>query len=313
MTDPDDPWGQRFPPRARTIRVTGGIKARTSRGAIGKSWWSKRFLAVLESFPFAGRLARGRSYARAGQVLSLAVSPGEVTAVVQGSRVEPYQVRVRLAPFAALVWARVEVALAEQAIYSARLLAGEMPPDIEDVFTAAGAPLFPQRQGDLTMSCSCPDFAVPCKHLAATFYLLAEAFDEDPFQILHWRGQDRVSLLSRLRTLRDAGPASPGEPEYAGPAGPVIGAAAALAEFSTPTLAESLDRLSLDRFWLPPVPLPSRPPTLDTEPDLLLRQLPPPGPALGGPALLDALRPAYHRFAVEADDRAPVGDAEGTR
>ena len=41
------------------------------------------------------------------------------------------------------------------------------------------------------MRCSCPDSEVPCKHLAATFYLLAEAFDEDPFLILRWRGRDR--------------------------------------------------------------------------------------------------------------------------
>jgi hypothetical protein len=83
-----------------------------------------------------------------------------------------------------------------------------------------------------------------------------------------------------------------------------VGAALALAEISGPSLAESLDRLSLDRFWLPPVPLPHRPPTLDTEPDLLLRQLPPPGPALGGPALVEALRPAYHRFASPPEDPA---------
>jgi uncharacterized Zn finger protein len=305
MTDQSGRW----PPRSKPIKVTGGIKARTTRGAIGKSWWSKRFLAVLESFPFAGRLARGRSYARAGQVLSLDVRPGEVTASVQGSRATPYRVTVGLAPFSALVWARVEVALAEQAIYSARLLAGEMPPDIEQVFTAAGAPLFPQRQQDLLMSCSCPDVAVPCKHLAATFYLLAEAFDDDPFQILHWRGRDRESLLGRLRALRSPTP-DDHEPRdmIGGTGGPeahdrpaeraVVGAALALADLTSPSLAESLDRLSLDRFWLPPVPLPDRPPTLDTEPDLLLRQLPPPGPALGGTALLDALRPAYHRFGL---------------
>lgn len=285
----------RWPPTSRPIRVVGGIRARTTRGAIGKSWWSKRFLAVLESFPFAGRLARGRSYARAGQVLSLAVRPGEVTASVQGSRPDPYRVKVSLPEFTPLVWARVEVALAEQAIYSARLLAGEMPPDIEEVFAAAGAPLFPQRQQDLTMSCSCPDFAVPCKHLAATFYLLAEAFDDDPFQILHWRGRGRETLLARLRALRDAGSATPVPATAA--AGPVAGTALALADLTGGSLAESLDRLSLDRFWLPPVPLPDRPPTLDTEPDLLLRQLPPPGAAIGGTALVEALRPAYHRFA----------------
>lgn len=298
----------RWPPPSKPRRVTGGIKARTARGAIGKSWWSRRFLAVLESFPFAGRLARGRSYARAGQVLSLAVRPGEVTASVQGSRPKPYRVKVLLAPFPALVWAKVEVALAEQAIYSARLLAGEMPPDIEEVFEAAGAPLFPQRQQDLTMSCSCPDFAVPCKHLAATFYLLAEAFDDDPFQILHWRGRDREALLARLRTLRSPsadhelgdmvdGAGGSELHDRPGGAAAVVGAALALADLASPTLAESLDRLSLDRFWLPPVPLPDRPPTLDTEPDLLLRQLPPPGAALGGTALADTLQTAYYRFA----------------
>jgi len=290
-------------------RVVGGIKARSARGAIGATWWSKRFLAVLESLAIGGRLGRGRSYARAGQVLSLHITPGTVTASVQGSRPAPYQVQISLAPFPALVWARVEVALAEQAIYSARLLAGDMPQDIEDVFAAAGAPLFPQHQRDLSMSCSCPDFAVPCKHLAATFYLLAEAFDDDPFQILQWRGRDRESLLTRLRSLRDESPPDEHEPGdmTGGPephdrpaGGPVAGAALALADLASPTLAESLDRLSLDRFWLPPVPLPDRPPTLDTEPDLLLRQLPEPGRRLGGPALVETLRPAYLRFAGPA-------------
>lgn len=298
-----DRWEGRFPPRSVPRRVTGGLRARSTRGAIGTAWWSKRFLAVLESFALGTRLTRGRAYARAGQVLSLQVGPGVVTASVQGSRDLPYQVTISLDPFPEPVWAGVEASLAEQAIYSARLLAGEMPPDIEEVFAAAGAPLFPQRWQDLSLSCSCPDRAVPCKHLAASFYLLAEAFDEDPFQILHWRGRDKETLLGRLRARRAGEPVSgtagaepPAPPEAPAPAEPVVGAAVALADLATPSLAESLDRLSLDRFWLSPVPLPDRPPTLDTEPDLLLRQLPPPGPGLGGPALLDALRPAYHRF-----------------
>lgn len=301
-----DRW---FPPRSAPKRVKGGIKARTARGAIGASWWSKRFLAVLESFALGTRLTRGRAYARAGQVLSLQIGPGVVTASVQGSREQPYQVTIGLAPFSERVWATAELALAEQAIYSARLLAGEMPAEIEEVFAAAGAPLFPQRFRDLSLSCSCPDPVVPCKHLAATFYLLAEAFDADPFQILRWRGRDRETLLGRLRALRAAvvsGDEAPedlptlGEPADPGVrrAGPVVGAALALAELDSGSLADSLDRLSPDRFWLSPVPLPDRPPTLDTEPDLLLRQLPEPGPDLGGASLVDALRPAYHRFAA---------------
>jgi uncharacterized Zn finger protein len=305
----DQGW-ERWPPKSKPIRVSGGIRARSGRGAIGKSWWSKRFIEVMESIG-GNRLTRGRSYARAGQVLELAVSPGEVTAAVQGSRRQPYRVTVGLARFPEPVWETVEHALAEQAIYSARLLAGEMPPDIEDVFAAAGAPLFPQRLSDVRMSCSCPDHAQVCKHLAATFYLLAEAFDDDPFQILHWRGRDREALLSRLRSLR-GGAADPGPGTPAAPA-QVVGAKVALAEVIGPSLAESVDRLSPDRFWLQPVPLPRRPATLDTEPDLLLRQLPPPGPGLGGPRLLDALRPAYQRFASAdgASDSPAAQDSDG--
>jgi uncharacterized Zn finger protein len=301
-----------FPPASRPIRVEGGIKARSARGAIGESWWSQRFIAVLESFALGSRLTRGRNYARKGQVLSLSIGPGLVTASVQGSRTTPYTVKVALKPFSALVWAKVEVLLAEQALYSAHLLAGHMPPEIEEVFAAAGAPLFPTALRDLTMSCTCPDFAVPCKHLAATFYLLAEAFDADPFEILHWRGKEREDLLARLRELRAGEDA---EPKKGGKGGasrgrtrkksiadgaaatappstvPAIGAAVALADLTSAPLADSTDR-----FWLPPVPLPSPPATLDTEPDLLLRQLPPPGPKLGGPELTEALRPAYERF-----------------
>jgi uncharacterized Zn finger protein len=274
----------------RPRRVEGGIKARSARGAIGESWWSRRFLAVLESFALGSRLTRGRSYARAGQVLTLDVAAGQVVASVQGSRPKPYLVRIGLEPFADRVWTAVEESLAAQALFSARLLAGEMPPEIEEVFADAKAPLFPGALRELRMSCTCPDSAVPCKHIAATFYLLAEAFDADPFQILHWRGRAREELLDRLRELRGG---EPGEPiaDPARQAGP-IGAVAVLVDVASTPLSEVVDR-----FWLPPVPLPPRPATLDTEPDLLLRQLPAPGPALGGQALVDELRPWYRRFA----------------
>jgi uncharacterized Zn finger protein len=278
-----------FPPRSAPIRVEGGIRARTRRGAIGRSWWSQRFIEALESFDLQGRLARGRSYARRGQVLALEIAAGEVTATVQGSRPEPYRVRIVLPPLPEAAWAAVERALSEQAIYTARLLAGQMPTDIEEAFAACGAPLFPRRRAELRMSCSCPDPAVPCKHLAAAFYLLAEAFDDDPFRILHWRGRPREALLARLRELRGGPAAAIAEPAAAEI--PVVGAARALAQVTSPPLAEVADR-----FWVPPVPLPDRPPILPTEPDLLLRQLPTPPAALGGRELTARLRAAYQRF-----------------
>src|SRR6266545_4239439 len=177
-----------WPPPSRPRRVEGGIKARSRRGQIGESWWSGRFVAILESLGIGPRLGRGRAYARAGQVLDLGVAAGTVSARVQGSRARPYRVSIGLARFGGAEWARVESALAARALYSAKLLAGEMPREIEEVFASCGLSLFPGRAQDLAMSCSCPDWAVPCKHIAATFYLLAEAFDADPFLILAWRG-----------------------------------------------------------------------------------------------------------------------------
>ena len=288
-----EPFIRYGPPR----RVEGGLKARSARGAIGESWWSRRFLAVLESLALGSRLSRGRSYARRGQVIALTVAPGAVTATVQGSRVDPYAVSIGLGVIPAGTWDAIERALAGQAIFSARLLAGEMPHEIEDVFAAAGAPLFPTDSRQLRMRCSCPDWQVPCKHLAATFYLLAEAFDDDPFEILHWRGKERESLLAALRKLRN-GDARPVRSRRARrkpvEAGPVVvgGTAVAVADVGSPDLADTVDR-----FWVSPVPLPARPPTVDTEPDLVLRQLPTPPETLGAAALVEQLRPMYAAFA----------------
>jgi uncharacterized Zn finger protein len=134
---------------------------------------------------------------------------------------------------------------------------------------------------------------VPCKHIAATLYLLAEAFDADPFEILHWRGRDRQTLLTNLRALRgSATPAkkrSRAKPEPETRAG--IGAASALADMPSPDLAEAAGR-----FWVAPVPLPARPPTLVTDVDLVLKALPAPDASLGGPALVEALRTLYATF-----------------
>jgi len=279
-------WSGGFPPPSKPRAVDGGLVARSARGAIGEHWWSRRFLEVLESFALGSRLTRGKNYARRGQVVSLDVAPGVVTSSVQGSRKTPYKVSIALPAFSELVWAKVEVTLAEQAIHSAMLLAGQMPDDLEDVFLAAGAPLFPQVAKDLTLSCSCPDWEVPCKHLAATFYLLAESFDDDPFAILLWRGRSREALLHRLRELRGGDTAHPAvEPVALRAEGPRVGALMALADLA-PADGD---------FWTG-APAPALPVQAELPTDLLLRQLPVPGAPLGGPDLVTYLAPLYAVF-----------------
>jgi uncharacterized Zn finger protein len=311
---PNSGWGsQDWPdgfPTARPIPVQGGLVARSTRGGIGEQWWSRRFIEVMESFGVGGRLTRGRNYARKGQVISLDVEAGEVTALVQGSRVTPYKVRIGLTRFTELIWAKAEVVLAEQAIHSARLLAGEFPPELEPVFAGIGAPLFPGRLADLKMSCSCPDPVIPCKHLAAAFYLLAERFDDDPFLILRWRGRPREQLLDRLRRLRaddlpdDAETGADGGSETSVPELPMaavrpLSAALALEGLQlpgsgVPGAAGAADR-GLSGFWTA-----GDTPSLPTHPelpvDLLLRLLPTPGAGLGGSRLLAQLGPLYQQL-----------------
>jgi uncharacterized Zn finger protein len=194
-------WGW-YPKRRRRIKPVGGIQAKNKRGRFGESWWAQRWTGVLESFGWDNRLARGRSYARGGQVLSIDIAKGKVKARVQGSRPKPYNIEINLPALTARQWKQAIEAMAGQAIFAAKLLAGEMPQDIEGAFKAAGVPLFPRSASDIRADCSCPDFANPCKHIAAVYYLLGEQFDEDPFLLFVLRGRTKDEIIEGLRTRR---------------------------------------------------------------------------------------------------------------
>jgi uncharacterized Zn finger protein len=186
-----------YPP-SRPRAAKGGIKAQSKHGTFGQSWWAKRWIAVLESFYIGARLGRGRSYARNGQVLSIAVDKGTVTAQVQGSRPRPYDVTIAVKPLTAADWRKLAGELSQQVVFAAKLLAGEMPQDIEQVFKHAGLSLFPQKTNDLETDCSCPDWSNPCKHIAAVYYLLGEEFDRDPFLLFTLRGMRREEFVRLL-------------------------------------------------------------------------------------------------------------------
>lgn len=274
---PIDPEG-RFFEASRPIEVEGGIAVRAKRGKIGEQWWSRRFVDVLEQVCDGGRLARGRTYARKGQVMDFALSAGRVTARVQGSRPKPYEVTVEIAALDEAQWTELTDALGAQALYRAALLAGEMPHEIVELFAAHEAPLFPER---LDIHCSCPDWSVPCKHGSAVLYVLAEAFDDDPFLVLAWRGRPREALLDALR----------GTPEPAPATDPL-------------TVDESPLEDHLAAFYSPAISLSrlrERPSRITAPPELLLRALDAPPVRVRHIPLIDLLRPAYRDLANPAD------------
>ena len=223
-------WGWYFEPKRR--KPANGIKAQSKK--FGQTWWSGQWLAALERLVDPNRLSRGRSYARSGQVLNLDIQAGRVDSRVQGSAPRPYKVKIEIKPLSEKDWQRVADAMAQQAIFAAKLLAGEMPQNIEEAFAAAKVTLFPTSRGDLKTQCSCPDYSNPCKHIAAVYYLLGEQFDSDPFLLFRLRGKTKDEIMSLLRTRRAQSALVEGEREV-----------------ESPTPTESIEPLEADpdRFW----------------------------------------------------------------
>ena len=282
----------------------------------GTRWWSRRFIALLESFGLGSRLERGLQYAREGHVIELDVEPGIVLAKVEGSRFTPYRVRIRPKVFSDAQWRRAEKVIAARAATLARLLAGELPDDIEAVLADAKLALLPTSYEELRVSCTCPDKANPCKHAAAVYYVLASRFDADPFALLTLRGRTSEELIEALRVRRASARHALGAKGAGREAiGSFVVASGTSVDGREPVrpLAESLER-----FWrcgeqlarLDVTPLAAE------RPDALLRRLgplptlePQAGPGAGAGAAEDAvaialLGDAYAAMAVAAERRA---------
>lgn len=228
-----------YRPQPRRPPPRHGIKMKTT----GTTWWGQRWIEALVVVLHGdtGRLSRGKSYARAGRTHDLIIKGGEVTAKVTGSRPTPYRVTIEVAQLPASAWNKAIAGMAQQAQFAAELLAGQMPKDIAEVFRAAGTHLFPAKPADLVTSCTCPDWGDPCKHVAATHYVLGEALDRDPFLLFELRGRTKAQVLGALRLARsgDAGR----KPVRGQPA-----SAAKTTEHEIPTVTlEALDPASYDR------------------------------------------------------------------
>ena len=167
-----------------------------------RKWWEQQWLDLLSSYRFKKRLERGRYYAADGNVLSIDFKDQKVVSKVRGTASEPYEQTLWLDPFTDEDWSYAIETMSERAIFSAKLLAGEMPENIEDVFAPNGLRLFPFTLSDIHSRCSCPDKANPCKHIAAVYYLLGERFSEDPFLLFQLRGRTKEQIITALREKR---------------------------------------------------------------------------------------------------------------
>ena len=306
-----DRWAWFEFPKTSPRPVQGGIKARSERGSFATTWWGKRWIDVLEGFGWSNRLQRGRRYARLGQVVDFRLRAGCVEAKVQGSRPRPYHVQIRLSALPPAAWRKALEALALKASFTADLLAGEMPRELEGAFQRAGVPLFPERDDEFRAECDCPDWANPCKHIAALHYILGEAFDRDPFLLLALRGKPREEFLAELRSARTGRPGPPpgstsrasapkpgSVPSAAGPAGPSPSTTSSESPFADPS-----------GFWGPvaapnprsPAPPPPSPPG-PRVPHALLRALGTPAALRGRSDLSGKLEGAYDVVSRMATD-----------
>ncbi|MBR7674651.1 SWIM zinc finger family protein, partial [Streptomyces daliensis] len=185
-----------------------------SRGPFARSWWGNAWVRAMEegSSIDPGRLSRGRTYARGGNVDAITVTAGRIVAQVHGSRSRPYRAEVRLRTFGDAEWEALLDAVAARPARIAALLAKDMPGDLVTAAEEAGVRLLPDAR-ELDWRCSCPDRGHPCKHAAALCYRAAHFLDADPFVLLLMRGREEGELLDELarrNTARaaDAPPAS---------------------------------------------------------------------------------------------------------
>ncbi len=165
-------------------------------------WWVEQWMELINSYRFKKRLERAWTYAREGNVTSIRFEGRRVHARVQGTGEDPYKVKLWLDVLNDEDWGYVLEALTQKARWSAQLLAGTMPADIERAFAASGRRLFPFKLQEVRSECSCPDKANPCKHISAIYFLMGDRFSEDPFVLFQLRGRTRAKLLADLAEQR---------------------------------------------------------------------------------------------------------------
>ncbi|MFM8673880.1 MAG: SWIM zinc finger family protein, partial [Vulcanococcus sp.] len=183
-----------------------GITTQLGDQGLGQQpWWVEQWMELINAYRYKKRLERAWDYARSGNVVSIRFEGRRVHARVQGTGEDPYKVKLWLDVLNDEDWGYVLEALSQKARWSAQLLAGIMPQDIERAFAASGKRLFPFKLQEVRSECTCPDKANPCKHVSAGYYLMGDRFSEDPVVLFQLRGRTRSQLLADLAERRRQG------------------------------------------------------------------------------------------------------------
>lgn len=167
-----------------------------ARVDFGYTWWGRMWLNALTHIDFDNRLPRGKRYARNGSVRSVDIHGPRVLARVKGSRPAPYKVSLQLPAVGSAERRSVVAFIRSNPYFLSQLQARRLPPELAEAMESRGIPLFPASWRDLKMSCSCPDWAVPCKHLAAVVYVIANEIDKNPFLVFELHGLDLLAELA---------------------------------------------------------------------------------------------------------------------
>jgi uncharacterized Zn finger protein len=165
--------------------------------AFGKTWWGSEWLKALTHIDYANRIPRGSAYARKGAVRNIEVKGNVIFAKVSGSRPTPYKVTIKVPTFSQTGIDRLMEKLMQQPALISKLLNRELDPEVLQICKHLGLPVFPNRWNDLEMKCTCPDWAVPCKHLAAVIYMMSREIDNDPFLVFSMHGVDLFEELKK--------------------------------------------------------------------------------------------------------------------
>ena len=191
----------------RHPRRACGIRAQEARAGLARTWWGRRWTATIEAMGLGARLGRARTYAASGQVVSIAFRGNRVVASVVGSRPDPYDVVLDFRTPTGAARERIVTALRAEPMLVARLLADDLPLEVADIFAAEGCDLLPggrldetwaPRRYDMVTSCTCPDYANPCKHTAAVLLLVGEEIARRPSRLLELRGIPLEELTDEI-------------------------------------------------------------------------------------------------------------------